>query len=242
VPSSTSLFQKEFDMTKNVFTKDFFILVCFTFVSVLVCAAQESGPSTGLLDFAKSSIEEKSKATGHLDLFDEKINKVRNLDLMEMNPTVEKKDNLDVVSGKFRDVASGDIVTLHISIEEKDGAKSVKDITIGEISAATVAAAADPNHEFTDQEIQDVMKKYLDKKSQFTGSFDIFDEKLQALRNLKVGAFEPSVRRFGTRFISRVETTDMKSAETVLLDLSVDNNAGNLEVKNVKIFQVKKNQ
>jgi hypothetical protein len=229
-------------MTKNIFTKYYLSLLCFIFIAGMVCAAEEIAQPSGILDFTKSAIEEKSKATGHLDIFDEKINKVRNLDLMDMDPAVETKDGLNVLRGKFRDVASGDIVTLQISIEEKDGAKSIKDMTIGEVSAAANATAADPNHEFTDQEIQDVMKKYLDKKSQFTGSFDIFDEKLQALRNLKVGAFEPTVRRFGTRFISRVETTDMKSGETVLLDLSVDNTAGNLEVKNVKIFQVKKNQ
>jgi hypothetical protein len=160
--------------------------------------------------------------------------------LKKLEENLQHEGDVYSTRGKFRDVASGDIATVKLNVRASAGKLDMGEIVIESIDQIVSANAADPNHKFTDQEIKDVMMKYLKQKSQFTGTFDMFDEKIQKMRNLELGNIQDAIRSFGTRSIGRVDAVDRAANENLELDVSVDNKDGVLSVKTVKIFSVNK--
>ena len=191
-----------------------------------------------IVNFIKDYLKEKAKYTGKVDLYDEKINKVRNLDLMDIEKSVTHENNQYIARAKFRDFASGDIAGVKITVGVKGGKLEMPNLTIENVDKIVAADKPDPTHQYTDQEVKDAIVKYLKQKSEFTGTFDMFDEKTQKMRKLETGNVHENVRKFGSRFIGCVDAADRAVDEKLELDVSVDNKEGILEVKSVKIYSV----
>lgn len=191
-----------------------------------------------IVNFIKDYLKEKAKYTGKVDLYDEKINKVRNLDLMDIEKSGARENDQYVTRAKFRDFGTGDITTVKIMVGIKGGKLETPGLTIENVDKIVPANVGDPDHQYTDEEIKDAIVKYLKQKSQFTGTFDMFDDKIQKMRKLETGNVQEKVRKFGSRFIGRVDAVERAVDEKLELDVSVDNKEGLLEVKSVKIHSV----
>ena len=201
-------------------------------------SAEQEFSQDAIVDFIKDYLKEKAKYTGKVDLYDERINKVRNLDLIDIETNGTRENDQYVTRAKFRDFGSGDIATVKIMVGIKGGKFETPSLTIENVDKIVAANVLDPNHQHTDQEVKDAIVKYLKQKSEFTGTFDMFDEKTQKMRKLETGNVQENVRKFGSRFIGRVDAVERAVDEKLELDVSVDNKEGILEVKSVKIYSV----
>lgn len=230
----------------NQIGKVFIIFLIILSQNILPVMAQDTVKVNGepefsqdvILNFVKDYLKEKAKYTGKIDLYDEKINKVRNLDLMDIEKNSMRENNQYITRAKFRDFASGDIAGVKITVGVKGGKLELPNLTIENVDKIIAADVPDPTHQYTDQEVKDVIVKYLKQKSQFTGTFDMFDEKTQKIRKLEIGNIQEKVKKFGSRFIGRVDAVERAVDEKLELDVSVDNKEGLLEVKSVKIYSV----
>ncbi len=201
-------------------------------------SAEQEFSQDAIINFIKDYLKEKAKYTGKVDLYDEKINKVRNLDLMDIEKNGTRENDQYVTRAKFRDFGTGDIATIKIVVGIKGGKFETPSLTVENVDKIVAANTPDPTHQHTDQEVKDAIVKYLKKKSEFTGTFDMFDEKTQKMRKLETGNVQEKIRKFGSRFIGRVDSVDRAVDEKLELDVSVDNKEGLLEVKSVKIYSV----
>lgn len=190
-----------------------------------------------ILEAVKAAIKDRSKTAGTLDIYDSKIEKVRNLDLMNLQPTVTKDGDDEVVTGDFRDTKSGDVVTLAIKVANADGAYKIKDTLI--TNAQAPQAAKEEKKDFTDGELQDFMKDYITAQAQTTGTFDLYDEKLEKMRNLELVKLDEKVRRYGIVGISTAEFKDKNSGDAVMVDVNTENKNG-LSVTAMRIKSVAK--
>jgi len=186
-------------------------------------------PGTPAVEAVKAQIKEQSKASGTLDLFDDKLQKVRTLDMMDL------KQDGDKVTGHFRDTKSGDVVSVEVPFKDNKAGDFV--ITGAEAPQPVKTAKKD----YTDQEVQDFMKDYLTTQAQGTGSFDLFDEKNQKMRHLEFVKLQEKVRRYGIIAISTAEFKDKDTGDTILADVNTENKDG-LNVTAVRIKNVIKGQ
>ena len=177
-----------------------------------------------ILDAVKAAIKDRSKTTGSLDIYDGKAEKVRNLDLMDLQPTIGKDGDDQVVIGDFRDMKSGDVVTVEIKVAETNGAYDIKDTVI--TGAKAPEAAKEEKKDFTDAEIQSFMNEYVSTQAQTTGTFDLYDEKLAKMRNLELVKIDDKVRHYGIIGISTAEFKDKNSGDTVMVDVTTENKGG----------------
>ena len=192
-------------------------------------------------DVVKKHLQEKTKGSGTLDLFDEKIDAVRNLRMMESHDAVKKEEGLYVVPIDYRDIKTGAVVDVEVSAVNKDNAWTVKSIDIKNITEIHAGdTAPDANKEYSDNEIQDVMKKYLLQQAKFTGSIALFDGERKKMRNLELLQMSKEVRRLGAISISSADFKDKDSGEKVVVDVAVENQKGKLSVQSLRIREVKK--
>ncbi len=179
----------------------------------------------------RADIKEKALMSGTLDLYDSKIDQVRNLSLLEIKESLPKATSL-----KFRDMSSGAIVTVTAQLREVSGSYVVngyKILKVEELKKKNVAS-----REYADVEVQSFMMNYLKNQAKFSGYFNMYDEKNSKLRKLKPLQFQAKVRKFGILFISRVECTDVESNEKLEIDVTVENKEGALKVKSMRIFSI----
>jgi hypothetical protein len=73
-----------------------------------------------LADQLDAFIQDKSLVTGKFDYYDREIDAVRNLKLMELGEDVGMDGDRYRLNAQFRDMRSGDIVTMDFFIEESD--------------------------------------------------------------------------------------------------------------------------
>ena len=192
-----------------------------------------------LVAIYQSYVTEKTKYTGTLDLYDSGSDSVRNLRAMDTTYEVKKEDPNVILKSSFRDIRTGDIVTLDTYFKEIDGGWQVAEQKIAAVQPLSEGQNTQTGEkEYTDQEVQQVMADYLKKRSQFTGTYDIFDKDKEALRKLETGQFQPEVRRFGTLFISTVDCIDQDTKEKVQLDVQIGVENGVLSVTTIRIIKV----
>ena len=184
----------------------------------------------------KAGLAEKTKITGTLDLYDANIDQVRNLKMLKFNDGVAEETGSFVASVHFRDNATGDLLNLNVTVIREDGELKVSNWSIGAIVQEQQGTDEElANKEYTDADIQEVMKAYLDKQAKFMGYFNVFDQAANTLRNLKLVEFDAKVRKFGVLYISTAKCLDVKTENSVKVDVTVENNAGVLSVKTMKI-------
>jgi len=185
----------------------------------------------------KDALKEKTKRTGTLDLYDVKSDGVRNLRLIDFSDEPVAEGDRVSAHVNFRDINTGDVVNLKITVEDDQGQKTITETEI--VSVEELTPEADPNKVYTDQEVQDAMRFYLDKQAEFTGFVMLFDEKEEKMRNLKLTEMLPEVRRLGNTYISTAVFADADSGEKIEIDITVKNTEGQLDVKRMRIRQGK---
>jgi hypothetical protein len=202
----------------------------FGLIALLLSWEGQAGAveTSAAVNAVKAEVTERSKATGTMDVYDGKIQKVRTLDLMDL------KDAGDKVTGQFRDTKSGDVVTAEVKVT--DGKVGDFEITGAEAPQAAKAAKKD----YTDKEIQDFMKEYIDTQSAGTGVFLLFEEKTKKMRNLELIKLQEKVRRYGIIAITTAEFKEKDTGDTILADVNVENKKEGLEVTAVRIKSVVK--
>ena len=187
-------------------------------------------------EIVKKALWEHVKTTGTLDLFDKDINAVRNLRMMDFQGDVVREDKQLKANVDYRDIKTGDIVTINVVVVQNDSGWAVTDTVIGSVKEM---AKTDENKAYTDEEIQKFMKDYLDAQVKFTGTLMLFDEERGKMRKLELGILDGEVRRLGTLGISRATFKDKDSGETLGVDVTVENKKGKLDVQALRIREVK---
>lgn len=213
------------------------LLLSIGFMNVHVVQAQDVADVTKTV---QSYFKEKSRFTGNLDLYDAKIDKVRNLKLLQLDEkSLDASSDATKLTGEFRDVSSGDILDLEFVLKADGGEMMVDEVIIGKVKeAAEKKNAAKADKKYTKEDAQKAMQAYVDKMSKFTGTYGLFDEKREKMRQLKMLRMDEKVRNFGILFISTIDFKDVDTNETIVTDMTVENKGGRLKVKSVKIKKV----
>src|SRR3989338_4066563 len=87
------------------------------------------------------------------------------------------------------------------------------------------------------QDPASVVKNYLTDKTKNSGTFDIYDESIKKVRNLRVIDVPVKIEKDKDGFTAAQIYRDINSGEIVELQFLVGNKAGNLTVDEVKIGQ-----
>ncbi len=204
------------------------------FVGVQAVAAQEYKDAQKSVD---EYLKSKIRISGSLDLYDSKIDKVRNLRLINLNEkTFEPDDDKYRVKGDFRDINSGDILELEFHFMNEGGELIVDDVEIGKLKAAPKKAKEKAEKKkYTPEEAKEAMKAHIEKKSKFTGTYGLFDPKTEKLRQLELIEMDEKVRNFGVLYICTLKFKDVGTDETVVVDMTLTAKEGDLEMKTMKI-------
>jgi hypothetical protein len=189
-------------------------------------------------EIVRGNLKKMTKDSGTFDLYDAQAGKVRNLRLLEILPDVRMEGEAAFVPSRFRDIASGDIVMVEVRVAKVSTGTYDSKWTIKSVEQAE---SGEPKKEnYTDAEIQQAMKDYIEKQSKFTGYVMLFDQKTESMRKLELVELKAEVRRFGILGISTAEFKDVGSQEHVTIDIHVKNNDGKLEVDSLKIKKIRK--
>jgi hypothetical protein len=194
--------------------------------------------SADILKVIREDIKNRSIKSGTLDVYDETINKVRNLRTMKFPETVTDKDGMSTATIEYRDIKSGDLVTMEAIVDGKKTPLAVKELKIQQVKKLKEEKAGAEKKEFSDADIQAFMKDYLDQQVKFTGSLMLFDEERNKMRTLKLVKLDTVVKRLGIFFISRAEFKDEENGDTLDVDVSVENKEGELAVQALRIRDV----
>ena len=180
-------------------------------------------PDQAIVDAVKADIKERRKASGKLDIFDGKTNKVRTLDLIEFKAGSKQDGDNEVVQADFRDTTTGDIVTMDIKVKKDNDVYGVKEMLITNAVAPTTKEV---KKDYSDDELKSFMKDYIDTQSQATGTFDLYDEKAKKMRNLEFVSLDDKIRRYGIIAIATAEFKDKTTGDTVKVDVNAENKDG----------------
>ena len=193
-------------------------------------------PEQAVMDAVKADIAQRRKASGKLDIFDAKIDKVRTLDFMEFKSGTKQDGDMQLVEADFRDTTSGDVVTMDIKVTKDNDAYVVKEMAIASVTAPAVKEV---KKEYTEEEVRSFMQEYIDTQSQATGTFDLYDEKTQKMRNLQFVKLGEKLRRYGIIAISTAEFKDKNTGDTVMVDVNTESKEG-LSVTAMRLKSVSK--
>ena len=206
-------------------------------------AGQASAVEFGdINDSVTSYLQEKTKFSGSLDIYDGSIDKVRNLKMINL-----RRDSLAgegpgyEIGADFRDLNTGDVMDVLITLVMDAGDLEVDEITIKSVKYKK--KEKDPelvNKKFTDKEVEDFIKDHIAKLSRFGGTYGVFDKKNEVYRQLNLDKLGDDIRNFGILYINTVEFTDSKTGEKVSVDITVQSKDGALDVKTVRIKKIRK--
>lgn len=187
-------------------------------------------------------LQSKTKFSGSLDVYDGDVDKVRNLKIINL-----RRDSLTgegpgyEIGADFRDLNTGDVMDVLITLAEKAGALEVGEVAIKGVKYKK--KEQDPellNKKFTDKEVKDFINEHIAKLSKFGGTYGVFDKDNEVYRQLHLDGLGDDVRNFGILYINTVEFTDSKTGEKVSVDITVQNKEGALDVKTVRIKKIRK--
>ena len=174
---------------------------------------------------------EKSKLSGTLDIMDEKSNAIRNLRLISIQKESLSGSGMPMVD--FRDINSGEIVTISLTLHSGE----VESSQIVKVTPAE-SIILDPAKAFTDDEVEDFIKEYINTQAHLSGSFSLFDEDAKRLRNLELVTLDSHLRRLGILFICSAEFQDKDNKDTLSIDVTVENQKGKLQIQALRIRKV----
>lgn len=216
-----------------------FVVVIFSFSAQYSFALDVEPSLPAIQEVVTQNLQERTKLSGTLDLMDPQTNKIRNLKMVNFEDKIEHKDSMLVAFIDQRDIKTGDLVSTAVNLEGKDGKLMVKDYTIVKVMPAAVKTV-DPNKTFSDGEILEFMMEYLKSQAQQTGSVSLFDEQKNQLRDLELVKMDEKLRRLGIIYITSAEFKDKTSAEVCMVDITVNNKKGELEIQSLRLRSVVK--
>jgi len=217
------------------------MIMCFVAVMGLSCAgsarAEGAGDDQDILAAVTQELEQKTLYSGTLDLYDPDLDAVRNLRALSSPETVQRPDDGIAVIKEYRDINSGDIITVAISVSsQEDGRFAVGDLNIVGIKPVQ----KNIQEEYSDSDIQDFMKNYIEQQTKFTGDLMLYDEEREVMRHLALTELNPEVRRLGILYISRGIFEDVATGDILGVDLTVKNTDGQLMMDALRIREFKK--
>jgi len=193
-----------------------------------------------VLTAIQDNLKTRVIASGTLDIYDEKINAVRNLRMTKLPEKVEEKDGVFTALVEYRDIKSGDMVTVEAAVDGQKTPLAVKELKMVKVEKNSAAPAATANKEFTDAEIQSFMKNYIDQQVKFTGTLMLFDQERKKMCSLQLVSLDSVVKRMGIFFSSRAEFKDTENGDILAIDVSVENKQGALGLQALRIREVKR--
>ncbi len=217
------------------------LIMFFLCMSVTGYTEQKGGDHQGeALAVMKEALQKRIRVTGTLDLFDVKADRVRNLRKIEFKEEVVNDGDQLVGMMTCKDIATNDMVWIEaVVLAKKEEALSFKEFRIAKIDKFEDSKAEIfEKKNVTREELITTMTSYVEQKSKFTKSFDLYDEKASKLRHLKLNSFSDKTRAFGSLHITEVLFSDVETNETLKIDMTVENKAGQLNVKKIKIKSV----
>jgi len=217
------------------------MIMCLVAVMGASCAgsarAEGSGDDQDILAAVTQELEQKTLYSGTLDLYDPDLDAVRNLRALSSPERVQRRDDVTAVMVDYRDINSGDIVTVAVLIvPHEDGGYAVGDLKIAGIEPVQ----KNIQEEYSDSDIQDFMKGYIEQQTKFTGDMMLYDEEREVMRHLTLQQLNPEVRRMGILYISRGVFKDIETGAILGVDLTVKNTDGQLVMDAVRIRSFKK--
>ncbi|MBN1869333.1 MAG: hypothetical protein JW847_01985 [Candidatus Omnitrophica bacterium] len=200
----------------------------------------KSEANTELLKIVDTKLGEKTVQSGTLDIFDSKSNQVRNLRLMKLYDDAVEKEEGYLFVADYRDVSTGDIVTVDIELIPGQGDYEIKGFQIKEVKPIEEGVSKEEK-EYTDTEIRDFMRGYIAKQGQFNnGRIMLFDEDAGKMRHLELVELKDEVRRMGAFYSSSSKFKDADTGDVLDIDISVEKNRGNLKIQALRIRDMRK--
>ena len=203
-------------------------------------AAKGASGSAAILEAAQAALREKTIQSGTLDIYDANLNAVRNLQKMTVSDKVGEEAGTYMVTADYRDMNSGDIVTLEVMVAADGDSYKAEDIQIKSVKEFKKDESL-KDKEYSDDDIRDFMRKALEDQGKFTGGkIMLFDEDAGKMRNLELLELKDEVRRLGIFYNCRGQFKDADSGELLGVDVSVENQDGRLMVQALRIRNVRK--
>ena len=170
-------------------------------------------------------LNEKTKYSGTLDLYDDKVEDVRNLRKIKVQEDMSSTEgNLYTTAIDYRDIKTGDIVAVVFTVENSSGIFKVKNIEMVEVKGVNLLPGDDVEKtDYPDEEIQNVMKAYIASQSKFIGYFMLYDEESQQMRKLELKELQEDVKRMGIYYISKAIFKDIETEDVLDIDITVEN-------------------
>ena len=193
-----------------------------------------------VLKVIQENVKSQSIKSGTLDIYDEKINKVRNLRTMKFPETASENEGVFIAAIEYRDINSGDIVTVEATVDGKVTPLVVKDFKMVKIEKLKDRKEGEVKKEFPDEEIQAFMKSSIDQQVKFTGNLQLFDEERNKMRSLELVKLDTVVKRMGIFYTSRAEFKDVENGDLLGVDVSVEYKDGELTLQALRIREFRR--
>ena len=214
------------------------LIIFFALVIDVLSAAMDNASYGKIISTVEAEVKAKTLQSGTLDLYDEDINKVRNLRMTKAYKEVTQRGDRYYVLFDCRDVQMGDIVQIEGQVFGEDSSYEVEKFNIKNVQAL-VNDQTQANKEFTDEEIQAAMRQYFDQQRQFTdGKVMLFDQTNNQMRYLELRELNPEVRRMGIFYNSRAKFVDVNTGDILAVDIAVENKKGRLNVQALRIRDI----
>ena len=88
-------------------------------------------------------------------------------------------------------------------------------------------------------EVQKIVREYLKEKTKHTGTLDIYDTELNAVRNLRTMKVYDGILEKNGSHIMQFDYRDIKRGSVVTVDIIIGSSEGSLAVKELRISKVK---
>lgn len=206
------------------------VIYCLILAALLI--ASNASAKGDLTQMTEAAYKNLSKVSGTLDIYDRKIDAVRNLKFIKHLEGVEETREQYTTKGVYRDIQTGDVLEVNALFEKSE---SKSEFIKFEIGGILEKLEKKEDKEYTDEEILAFMKNNIETRAKWTGTYDIYDEKRGAMLKLELTEIGPDIRKFGKLSIASMNTKDTVSGANITLDITVEKNNGELSVKSVRI-------
>ena len=233
--------ERELSMYKEFRLVGSFMLMVIVTLCVYVYA-QEGSIDEKAHSVIQQELQKRTIQSGTLDLYDEEINKVRNLRIIKEADGITERDGKYFSMIEYRDINEGDIVSVEVEVSKTGDDLSVQTFRIKDVQPLNEGESQEAK-EYTDEEVQIFIKEYLKRQTQFNdGKLMLFDKDVGQMRNLELIKLSEEVRRLGVYMSSSSQFKDVDSGEVLDIDISVEIKNGKLSLQALRIRDVHKGE
>ena len=117
-------------------------------------------------EIVRGNLKNMTKLSGTFDLYDSEVDQIRNLRMLEILSDIKKEGDDAFVPVRFRDINTGDIVIVEVNVKMISEGRYDSQWKIKEVQKLVNNTSLKEN--YTDEEIQHVMRDYYKKQSKFS--------------------------------------------------------------------------